>query len=441
MAKISRPANPDTLLTSRRSYSIWAATVASLAKTPRGLDRPRKDVSDLDLAAAVIPELRKELVELWEAFTLNRAEVSRYLMDPKKEALVYLIGFHLSNMARTQGMLRRSEHRLGLLSWLRAQPKAVHLEDLGAGTGALSFATLDLLYRDEKKIPCSIELVDKSQAFLEAAAHGLQLLDPNVSVVTRRQRLDEYLSRESRKAEDAQDAIVWHQMGYVWNEVAHNPKTAQALLKHLAQGLKHGKRLITLIEPANQDLSRGAMQLREELCQMGYQALYPCTHSDACPMLERTRDWCYSEWEWQQPSLMQKVDRILDIDRQRIGATAFLFASPDIVMALRSARNIDALNEAVVVGRPLEQKTGRATGSRKFSYLLCSAEGLAKEPVDAGSERLRGVLWQKKEKPVVTPISKIRTPTAAPKKLVANKTPEKPKKSKTKPKKSRPKFK
>ena len=28
------------------------------------------------------------------------------------------------------------------------------------------------------------------------------------------------------------------------------------------------------------------MQLREELCQMGYQILYPCSHSDACPMLE-----------------------------------------------------------------------------------------------------------------------------------------------------------
>jgi hypothetical protein len=439
MAKISRPASPDTLLTSRRSYSIWAATVASLAKTPRSLDRPRKEVTDLDFAAAVIPELRRELIELWEAFTLNRAEVSRYLMDPKKEALVYLLGFHLSNLARAQGMLRRSEHRLGLISWLRQQSSPLHLEDLGAGTGALSFATLDLLFRDEQKIPTSIELVDKSQPFLEAAAHGLQLLDPSMSIVARRQRLDEYLSRESRKTDEPSGTIVWHQMGYVWNEISHNPKTAQALLRHLDQGLKQGKRLITLIEPANQDISRGAMQFREELCQMGYQVLYPCTHSEACPMLERTRDWCYSEWEWQQPTLMQKVDKILDIDRQRIGASAYLFASPDIAMALRSFKNKEVEHETVVVGRPLDEKSARGN-TRKFNYLLCGKDGLDKAPPDYGSERLRGVVWKKMERPVVTPVGPPRilpkpARKAVSKVLTAKKPSDKPKKSAGKSKK------
>lgn len=411
MAKISRPTNPDTLLTSRRSYSIWAATVASLARTPRNLDRPRKDVSDLDLTAAVIPEMRRDLIELWEAFTLNRSEVSRYLMDPKKEALTYLLGFHLSNLARTQGMLRRTEHRLGLISWLKEQPRPLHIEDLGCGTGALSAATLDLLLRDEKKVPATVELVDKSRAFLDAASTGIQLMDPNAAIVTRQQKLDEYLSRESRKGEELSEAITWHQLGYVWNEVAHNPKTSQAMLRHLAQGLKQGHRLITLIEPATQDLARAAQQLRDELCAMGYQVLYPCPHSAGCPMLERTRDWCYSEWEWQQPPLMQKIDRILDIDRRRLGASAYVFASPDIVMALRMREHKDNPS-AVVVGRPLDEKAGRGN-TRKFSYLLCTDEGLVKEPVDAGPERLRGVAWQRMEKPKVTPVG---TKPAAPKK-------------------------
>jgi len=413
MAKISRPTNPDTLLTSRRSYSIWAATVASLARTPRNLDRPRKDVSDLDLAAAVIPEMRRELVELWEAFTLNRSEVSRYLMDPKKEALTYLLGFHLSNLARAQGMLRRVEHHNGLFSWLRQQPRSLHIEDLGCGTGALSLATLDLLFRDDKKIPCTIELVDKSRSFLDIATHGLKQMDPTAELVTRQQRLDEYLSRESRKTDDASESIVWHQLGYVWNEVSHSPKTAQTMLRHLAQGLKQGRRLITLVEPATQDLSRSAMKLRDELCEMGYQALYPCPHSAACPMLERTRDWCYSEWEWQQPALMTKIDRILDIDRRRLGASAYLFASPDIVMALRTFKHTDG-NQSVVVGRPLDEKAGRHN-TRKFNYLLCTLDGLTKEAEDAGAERLRGVVWQRMEKPVVTPVNQNPAGPAAPK--------------------------
>jgi SAM-dependent methyltransferase len=420
MSKFSLPTNPDTLLTSRRSYSIWAKTVASLAKTPRNLDRPRKEVSDLDLTAAVIPEMRREIIELWEAFTLNRSEVSRYLMDPKKEALTYLLGFHLSNLARTQGILRRTEHRMGLISWLRQQTRPLHIEDLGCGTGALTFAALDLLFRDENKIPCSIELVDKSKAFLEAATHGLQELDPAAELVTRQQRLDEYLSRESRKGEDKNESVVWHQLGYVWNEIAHSPKTSQAMLRHLAQSLQQGRRLITLIEPATQDLSRAAQQFRDELCAMGYQVLYPCPHSSPCPMLERTRDWCYSEWEWQQPPLMQKIDRILEIDRRRLGASGYVFASPDIVMALRTMKNTDGPS-AVVVGRPLDEKAGRSN-TRKFSYLLCTDAGLVKEPVDAGPERLRGVVWQRMEKPKVTPVN-------APKKPAVEKTPSSAKKS------------
>jgi SAM-dependent methyltransferase len=408
MSKFSMPTNPDTLLTSRRSYSIWAKTVASLAKTPRSLDRPRKEVSDLDLTAAVIPEMRKEIIELWEAFTLNRSEVSRYLMDPKKEALTYLLGFHLSNLARTQGILRRVEHRMGLISWLRQQPRALHIEDLGCGTGALTFATLDLIFRDEKKIPCSLELVDKSKAFLDAATLGLQELNRDATLVTRQQRLDDYLDRESRKADETNESIVWHQLGYVWNEIAHSPKTSQVMLRHLAQGLQQGRRLITLIEPATQDLSRAAQQFRDQLCEMGYQVLYPCPHSSNCPMLERTRDWCYSEWEWQQPPLMQKIDRILDIDRRRLGASGYVFASPDIVMALRTMKNTDGPS-AVVVGRPLDEKAGR-NNSRKFSYLLCTDAGLVKEPVDAGSERLRGVVWNRMEKPKVTPVNAPKKP-------------------------------
>ena len=159
-------------------------------------------------------------------------------MDPKKEALVYLLGFHLPNVARTQGMLRRAEHRLGLISWLQQKSKALHLEDLGAGTGALSAATLDLIFRDEEKLPCSVELVDKSQAFLDAAALTLKAIKPDLELVSRRQRLDEFLSHESRKQKQMQDTVVWHQLGYVWNEIAHNPKTVQSLLKHLDSSLQ-----------------------------------------------------------------------------------------------------------------------------------------------------------------------------------------------------------
>jgi hypothetical protein len=105
---------------------------------------------------------------------------------------------------------------------------------------------------------------------------------------------------------------------------------------------------------------------------------------------------------------MQKIDRILDIDRRRLGASGYVFASPDIVMALRTMKKNDGPS-AVVVGRPLDEKAGRSN-TRKFSYLLCADAELVKEPVDAGPERLRGVVWNRMEKPKVTPVNAPKKP-------------------------------
>ncbi len=386
--------------TSRASYDLWAQTVDHLAKTPRGLQKKRDELSTLDFVGALLKDHRSDLVQLWEAFTTERSEVSRYLMDPKREAMVYLLGFHLSNQARVEGALQRVENRSGLLSYLKKQSGALRLLDLGCGTGALSLSTVHELREESSKLGLSVELVDKSQAFLEAAVYGLEQLLPAQQVITRRQKLDEYLSREL-SAGPSDDGWVWYQLGYVWNEIAHNPKTMQLLLRFLEAGLTKGRRIITLIEPANQDLSRATISLRNELLERGYRVLYPCPHQDSCPMLERTRDWCYSEFIWERPPLMREVDRMLKIDRHRIGCSAYVFASPDVAVSLQTQKA--TRSESIVVGRPLTQT--RSKNSREFEYLLCTPEGLSKqkpEPASDGgvNELLRG---QTLSKPALDP--------------------------------------
>jgi hypothetical protein len=254
----------------------------------------------------------------------------------------------------------------------------------------LSQITAGELLQQRSQLALAIELVDKNQAFLDVAIHGHKgLLGEEQEIVTRRQKLDEYLSRELTQGPIA--GPVWYQLGYVWNEIVANPRTTQLLLRYLAAGLQQGRRIITLVEPANQDLARGAMELREELLQMGYRVLYPCPHSESCPMLERSRDWCYSEFAWERPPLMRTIDRLLEIDRQRIGCSAYLFVSPDLEQNLLVRR--PGTSQEIVVGRPLLPR-GRDP-RRDFDYLLCSPDGLGKKKPESGPELLRGQTWSK----------------------------------------------
>lgn len=382
-----------SLHTGRAAYQLWAETVVQFAKPPKGLAKAREELSNLDLVGQLLKEHRNDLIQLWEAFTTERSEVSRYLMDPKREALVYLLGFHLANQARADGVLQRLEARSGLLSYLgkrreNSPAQGLDILDLGCGTGALSLSLTDTLKERAPELALSLELVDKSQAFLEIASFGLQKLAPNAPLVTRRQKLDEYLSRELHEGPKS-NRWVWYQLGYVWNEVSHNPKTSQLLLRFLEAGLSRGQRIISLIEPANQDLSREAQSLRNELLERGYRVLYPCPHQDACPMLERTRDWCYSEFTWERPPLARTADRILSIDRHRIGCSAYVFVSPDVALALQTQEA--PRSEEVIVGRPLTPS--RNPQSREFDYLLCTENGLQKsKPVPDASGQIQELL-------------------------------------------------
>ncbi len=385
----SRSEHRESLI-SHRNYKLWAQMIAQTAKTPRGLEKPRAEYSDLELASYVVAEHRDDIIRLWEAFTTERTEVSRYLMDPKRESLVYLLGFHLSNQARLASVLDRAEYRHKLLSQLSAA-EAVHLLDLGCGSGALSLLTAQELWSYREKMEITWELIDKSQAFLDLASLGVKLLvGDDVRPVTRRQKLDEYLSREV--AQGAKDGLVWYQLGYVWNEVSHHARTAQLLLRLLGQGLQKGQRVITVLEPANEELAQEAMQLRDKLTEMGYVMLYPCPHSQSCPMLESTRDWCYSEAVWDRPPLVKKVDKILKIDRQRIGVSAYILVSPDLIE--KGHVKLGAQG-AVVVGRPVE-RASRDPKLQQKSYLLCEPEvDLGKIKVGKGTiELLRGQLYR-----------------------------------------------
>ena len=142
-----------------------------------------------------------------------------------------------------------------------------------------------------------------------------------------------------------------------------------------------GSTLVLLLEPASQSFARSAMELRDEMVKMGYLPLYPCLAPTPCPMLNLSRDWCYSEATWQQPKIMQTLDKSLGISRQHLSGTLMAFASKDLAKSWRAEKTA-----AVIVGRPeriaphlLKVKDRpKEKPATTFEYLICTGSDLKK---------------------------------------------------------------
>ncbi len=358
----------------------WAATVLTLARLPRG--SPKKDLPASQRLKAILFQEMSQVEELWAVFTQERGELSRKLLASKRLSVAYLLGFHLANAARAQIALERADARHGLGKKLaEGTTKPIVIHDLGAGTGACSQTFIHFLR--QAGVPASrlkLHLYDGVGPLLDATHILFAECEPDVKPLTHRMGLESLDA--DRLLGPAKDAPLSVQLlGYVWNELARNPIARNRLSKLFEIQAKRGdEALILLLEPATQDMSREAMRLRDQLVGLGYRALYPCPAGGGCPMLELSRDWCYSEGQWARPASVTVVDDKLGIDRSRVSGTMMLFASPALDWALK----FDAKTPAVIVGRP-DRPNAPKTGPKPFDYLLCDDGQLKKQAPTPGT--------------------------------------------------------
>lgn len=333
---------------------------------------------------------QNNLLQLWEAFTTQRADLQRYLADPKKQASVYLLGFHLANQARIQGILRRWMQRLGpnAKQLLTSSPQKIF--DLGCGTAAMSLGWLETMKRLPEATTTlqNLTLIDSRGAFLDVARSLLTHYNPEITAQTLKLDLQVLQTQRLLTDQDNSGSLQIGLLGYVWNEL-HRSKKAQQRIDELVHTMADKRSILVFLEPANQQLARQSMELRDQLVGLGYVPQYPCVAATPCPMLQRNRDWCYSELQWQQPGIAKKLDKILKTERQTLSTSGYVFISRSLIEQFGSASaKQDHQPNQVVVGRPV---TKQGKGTKQFNYLLCdghSIESKSTQPTDIF--RLRG---------------------------------------------------
>ncbi len=360
----------------------WKQAVVKMARL-KGATTKRSDFTTDELLTAVMKQESRGALDLWEIFTKERGQLSKGLLSGKPETLSYVIGFHLVNVARAQLLFKRANERYRLKEYFQGLKTPLTWYDLGSGSGALTHAAYDYFIRhikDLSKVTC--HLYDVTGTLLDAA----KLLMGDAPLKTHKLSLESLeLSKFKGKSTGGDH---WFSLGYVWNELKRNPAARSKILKLFAT-FSSERTGIVILEPATQDISREAMELRDQLCTMGYIPLYPCPHNTPCPMLNLSRDWCYSEGHWQRPHVMTRLDQYLKIDRSQVSGTMMLFVSKSLYESLAVRSEI----QNVIVGRPVRKDSKAKIPS--FDYLLCEKDGDdlslgKKSPENSEAPRLRG---------------------------------------------------
>jgi hypothetical protein len=375
-----------------RLITHWKESLLEFVKLPRSLKVPAEPMTDTLFWNQLIQSQIENIAELWETFTTEREMVGKYLMDPNREAVAYLAAFHPANEARLLGMLSRMHQRSNIMTRLFKERGRTALYDLGCGTGAIS-QVLAFLFERHGKGQLSIQLIEARKAFLEAALFGLERIAPETEVRSLRGRLEKNIDILARSFAAPDNDLSIIAMGYFWNEIERIPSLQRKLVQSFAQFISQNRKaLILVLEPSNQNIARAAMALRESLVGMGYKALYPCPSSMPCPLLERSRDWCYSEYIFNSPRLLQKIDKLLGIERSRMGSSSYALVSP----ALYEEITFTVEDPAIIVGRPVvknphQKRSYASKRDSNIEFLLCTADGLKKtKPAPGVEESLRG---------------------------------------------------
>ncbi len=104
-----------------------------------------------------------------------------------------------------------------------------------------------------------------------------------------------------------------------------------------------------ILEPSTRERGRALMEWRSKFIAEGFEALAPCTHAEACPLLVNSpRDWCHMRFHFDGPAWWREIENHLPMKNNTL-TYSYLLAS-------RTARDPRYRGAIRVIGDTLPEK-------------------------------------------------------------------------------------
>ncbi|WP_147918997.1 small ribosomal subunit Rsm22 family protein [Ruania zhangjianzhongii] len=222
---------------------------------------------DAELAGYDRAALNRAARALSERYLADRPAQSPIVSD-RLRAAAYL----LTRMPATYAAARSAVDELAVTmpDW-----RPQRMVDLGAGTGAASWATVAALDTIE-----SVHLVDYADSALDLATR--LLTDAPVEVSAERRRLGRPAEAGfGANAPEADLAVA----AYVLSELSAGEQSA------VVTELTRSAPVILLLEPGTPAGYARILRVRDQLIGSGWRIAAPCPHQQACPLTGD--DWCH----------------------------------------------------------------------------------------------------------------------------------------------------
>lgn len=266
------------------------------------------------------------VVELSRGLTRNRALAgTRYLDDPRL-GLAYLLYYLPATVRRTVAALAAAGPRLRRAATLRVL-------DLGCGPGTLLLGLLEVLTagRGPGDPPITVDYlgVDHAPAPLRGLGSLAARLAPGLAAsgvtLTARTRVARLLPAPPAET-DPFDLVL---VGNTLSELTEDLEAARSWLAPTWERLAPGG-LMLVLEPGLAPVTALLCGLRDGLgLAPDATILSPCTHHGPCPLLgpdAPRRQWCHQEVAWTRPRLVQTVDDLTGLRKDRLTLSHLLLA-------------------------------------------------------------------------------------------------------------------
>ncbi|NRA46304.1 MAG: hypothetical protein HRU09_15230 [Oligoflexales bacterium] len=376
--KTLAPKLPRSLLAS------WEQFLIANGRFPKGTRKTEEN--NFKLIRKLILGEADSIYTLNESIGKGEQHRLESFLKTKKGLIAYLLSEHLDHLLNCY-LLTERVGRKWRWKQVISQFPSFKITDWASGTGACAETWLDLLLRnkaDEKQI--QVNLLEQNPMLLEGSVQILNFMAPEAKVSGLKRPFD-YKPTSANSQE-----LSIHSLGFSWPYFKYNKKALTSFLDQLDHEVSEKKSsIISLIDRPTPESSRALMQLRDELINMGYQAVYPCPSGvAACPMLLEEKDWCYSEFDYEPTFIQKTFQRELRLDKPMAKSSAFLFASPKLL-----ERSTPSIGTARVVGRPKQKTDSKSKKSvqRDFDYLMCTSKGLEKQPSSITQSKIARRGW------------------------------------------------